>query len=380
MPNGIDGRRIAVFVTNEAYLNSSGGGVQWCTRDYKNTIESAGYNVKTLTYRNESSWISKFQRKLSPAPFQYLVPKKTVSSIERLVREQSKTIVFLNNSEPLVLAPELRRALSPDSKIIFCSHGAESTDLHNTRIFEPGSLPFHARRPAWLGRVIAAEAKQRQALNGTICISQDDVIYERWLGSPRVLFLPRSVEANPLDRNPVQNRFGTVSTLNHVPNLDGIRKLAAAIENFPELRFRVAGGPTAVGERLATKFSCIEYVGRVDDDELKSEVSTWKCFVNPVFCQGRGASTKVATALGWGLPVASTKVGVRGYVWDEDEIPTCETPLELASLVHKMCTDDDETWTQRTQSIFNLAPNVKHSGSLVRAFVASLEENDIQLY
>ncbi len=364
-----------IFVTNKSYVSTSGGGVQWCTRDYTNAIAAAGYSVESISYQNDQSLVSKVCRRIVPRPFEYLVPKQVTHSIERSVRRHSASVVFLNNSEPLILASELRKRFASSVKLIFCSHGAESTDLHNTQLFERKSLRRVARTSKWMGRVIDAEAKQRQCLDGTICISEDDVIFERWLGSPRILFLPRPVQINSLRRNPIANRFGTVSTLNHVPNLDGIRRLASKLDDSPGLQFRVVGGPPDIGRQLEANHRCVQYVGRLNDEELAEEAGTWKCFANPIFCQGRGASTKVAAALGWGLPVASTRVGVRGYRWDDSIMPLSEHCGDLATLITKYLSDEisDEEWSNRCRQISAMAPTAVHSGHLLRSFVDSLD-------
>jgi hypothetical protein len=59
--------------------------------------------------------------------------------------------------------------------------------------------------------------------------------------------------------------------------------------------------------------------------------------LNPVFWLSRGASMKLATALGWGLPVLTTQAGARGYEWGGAAVPVCaddprkfvQTALEL---------------------------------------------------
>ena len=43
-----------------------------------------------------------------------------------------------------------------------------------------------------------------------------------------------------------------------------------------------------------------------------------------------GCSTKVATGLVWGLPVLTSAAGMRGYSWNDSQLPHWETPAGLA--------------------------------------------------
>jgi hypothetical protein len=44
-----------------------------------------------------------------------------------------------------------------------------------------------------------------------------------------------------------------------------------------------------------------------------------------------GCSTKIATGLGWGLPLLTTAAGLRGYTWNEGNVPIYSTPGDLAN-------------------------------------------------
>jgi hypothetical protein len=81
---------------------------------------------------------------------------------------------------------------------------------------------------------------------------------------------------------------------------------------------------------MAARHRFVEYLGRLDDAQLRAEAATWCCFVHPLFVQAKGCSTKLGVALGWGLPIATTRLGARGYAWDEEAHPLHESPAELA--------------------------------------------------
>ena len=236
----------------------------------------------------------------------------------------------------------------------------------------PENLPKHMRHPSWLGRTIQEEIQQRQATDLVICICQEDVLFEQWLGAPRCLFLPRSIEVQDLDLKPVAGRIGCVATLNHEPNVDGIKQLAKELECSGDMVLRVVGGPVEVGKRLQEKFNAIEYVGRLSDEQLFDEAATWSAFTNPIFCQARGASTKVATALGWGLPVATTVVGARGYRWDESDIPLAKSTKELADICRLISYGDSNTWQMRAKQIRGLAPSLTEAGAMLASSLETI--------
>jgi hypothetical protein len=68
----------------------------------------------------------------------------------------------------------------------------------------------------------------------------------------------------------------------------------------------------------------------LSDTELRAEAATWSAFLNPIFCQARGCSTKLATALGWEIPIVTTPVGARGYVQVDGALTSADGPMEFA--------------------------------------------------
>ena len=52
-------------------------------------------------------------------------------------------------------------------------------------------------------------------------------------------------------------------------------------------------------------------------------MSSWGMFLNPVFWLSRGASMKLATGLRNGIPVLTTKNGMRGYDIDDNLVHLC---------------------------------------------------------
>jgi hypothetical protein len=348
------------------------GGVQWCTREYLKTLELANLQPQVRTFETDRRFVARLARKFRPRPFRNESPPAFLDELVRDCQQPANSIVFLNNTSALALAPALRERLGKQAKLIFLSHGVENTDLVNSLRLSPDMLAPHMKTPRWLGEVIFEEMRQRSAIDGVVCISAEDTIFENWLGTPAQLFLPRTIDCDDLASTHRTNMIGTVSTLNHGPNLDGIRKLAAELDHRGGVTLRVVGGPASVGESLQNEFACIEYVGRLDDDQLRVEAATWCAFTNPIFCQARGASTKVATALGWGLAVLTTPIGSRGYQWNDSILPRATSVRHLAEMCAEAAAGDVQLWRERAIQLRALAPKLEQVAELLGRFVSQI--------
>ena len=366
----VQGHRL-LFVSNHIYLEPSGGGVQWCTYEYLDTLRASGFDVLVHGYSPDRSLISRLSRRLHPRPFHRIVPPTLVDEIHaKVIRHDINWIAF-NNSEVCSIAEKLRFR-STHTRHLYLSHGAEITDELNSIRLSPASLPAHRRSSQWLGRSLLAQIAQRQAIDASICISAEDMQFERWLGSSNVHFLPRQVKPMLLEWRPQHKVIGTVATLDHAPNLHGIQSFAAYLRDS-DIQLRLVGGPERIGLSLQDSYPCIHYCGRLSDQDLAKEVASWMAFINPVFCHARGASTKVATALGWGLPVLSTPQGVRGYVWDEGLLPLSRTPRDLVGLVMRLSIEENlDNWRERALLVASLAPSLGQTAEHLNAFLVAL--------
>lgn len=365
-----NGERL-LLISNKGYLERTGGGVQWCTREYLQTLEEAGFDVLIHDYSPSRSLTSRLSRKLRPRPFRSIVPSTLADNVACRVHERKIGWIAYNNTEVCAIAEQLKKKV-PGTRHLFLSHGAEITDELNTIRLSPISIPPYRRSARWLGQSLLAQVSQRQVIDASICISAEDVEFERWLGVSNAYFLPRQVSKQPLEWRPRPGVIGTVATLDHAPNLHGLEAVASCISDSG-LQLRVVGGPERIGRSLQLKYPCIHYCGRLSDSELEAEAASWMAFINPIFCQARGASTKVATALGWGLPVLSTPQGVRGYVWDKDALPLATTPSNLADLAQNLAFQADPAALQkRALFVATLAPSLSQTADQLVAFLLAL--------
>jgi len=122
-----------------------------------------------------------------------------------------------------------------------------------------------------------------------------------------------------------------VGTLDHAPNLEG---LVDALDAFAQVnqhaQIRIAGGPARIGAWLSGRYSFVDYLGPISNAALEEEAATWNAFLHPIFCNPRGSSTKLATAIGWKIPIVTTAAGRRGYKWREGNLVEAETPAQFA--------------------------------------------------
>src|SRR6185312_11956650 len=247
----------ALFVSHASSLQEAGGGVQRCTREYAAALRAAGYGLVNVPYVEDRSLLLRVVRRLRPRPYHLQLPAGFAERCAAEARRSGAQWIFLNHGDTAPLAGQLE-ALAPGRfRTVLLSHGLDSTDyLHETRILRPAVRP-HDR--SWLGGQLFAEMGQRTHLDAVFCLSPTDQAIEQWLGARRVLMVPRTVTEAPLAAAPVPGRIGTISTLNHPPNHEGIVLFAAALAKHPGITLRLVGGPAEYGRALAARFSHLSY-------------------------------------------------------------------------------------------------------------------------
>lgn len=335
----------AVFVSSRVYLGGDGppGGVQICTREYQDVLRLAGIDARVVAYDPDRRLPTRLRRLLSRRPYRDLLPHDLA---HRIVAEaKGAAFVFLNQVDLTPLSEELRRRLSPDCHLVLLSHGLESVDLIHmlrARVIGNEFAGLKKRDVRVLGACLINECRYRKYLDLVFTLTPFETEIERWLGSRRVEWLPRSIPSDPLDWNPVPGRLGFVGTLNHPPNREGLELFLEALSeeksdrNGWPTRVRIVGGPTEAAAELARRYPWVEYLGPLTDPELRREARTWACFAHPLFCYARGCSTKLAIGLGWEIPVITTPAGQRGYEWRDGEVPLAKDPKGLARLALRL--------------------------------------------
>ena len=331
MPSG-------VFIHYAGHLDAGGGGVQACTREYYAELQTAGFRLTAVEIPPDRRLVTRLRRQVWSDPYANWID---VDDAVRRVQSAAPDAewVFINQHYMSELAPRLRGVLSPATRYVMLSHGLESTDyLHEMREIGGGPGPgVSKRRTLMLGWRLVQEARLNRAFDHVFCLSDFEKGIEHWLGSESVTMIPRTVTPAPLAWSPDGSRLGFVGTLDHQPNREGLVLFLRAYEAMGGRGIvRVAGGPERAGRALSEEFRSMRYLGPLSNEQLEAEASTWSCFLHPIFCYARGASTKLATALAWEIPIATTTTGHRGYRWSEGKLPTANDPASFAALAESM--------------------------------------------
>ncbi len=362
----------ALLVSHTVALQPGGGGVQRCSREYCDALRAAGFDLRMEIFSLDGSLSARVRRRITPAPHRHFLPAGLARRCLQAADTAGTNLIFLNHSETGPLAAELH-ALSPQPlHIVMLSHGLDSTDfLHEADI--SGASDRRPRRTASaLGRLLFTEMRERPEFAAVFCLSEVDLQIEHWLGTRRACLLPRIVEDRPLPWRPVPGRMGTVSTLDHPPNWDGLVRFceALAAAGAADVRLRVVGGPAERGRALAAAHAGVEYLGPFDDAQLAAEAATWAVFVNPIFRYARGCSTKLAQPLSWRLPAATTRAGARGYRWDETVVPLANDAAELARLALPLARSPGPASRAAVERIAAASPRLADIALLIRSTLA----------
>ncbi|BAZ01857.1 hypothetical protein NIES37_58640 [Tolypothrix tenuis PCC 7101] len=368
----------ALFVSEQKYLKDTPGGVQICTREYINTLITVGFAISFLSYSTETKILTRIKRKLQPRPYVNRLPVDLAEKVVYAAKKNNIKWIFLNQVDTAPIAQTIRESLGDQCKIILLSHGLESTDIfHNirTKYGDSNFSKFSSTDLRVLAQSLVAECIHRQYIDYVFCLSSFEAEIEHWLGAKNVTWLPRTIPINPLTWSPHSSRLGFVGTIDHSPNREGLILFLEALEKIvpTNVRLRLVGGPENASKFISQRFSFVEYLGQLSNEELEAEASTWSCFVHPLFCYSRGCSTKLAIALGWQIPVITTQPGCRGYSWNQGILPLAKTPDILAQLAINML--DSETANATRQEIFNIVkscPTLKNIAEQVNSCLSIL--------
>jgi glycosyltransferase involved in cell wall biosynthesis len=301
-----------LLITDKAHVDYElAGGVQLCTNEFITYFEKAGYIIEIFRVQPALTKIKKLKIRMGLEAYSLYEIDHYVNSIVAKIRDSGINIILFNQVNLGHWAANLKNVLPHHVRYICLSHGNESGDyLHDLT---------QERKPSFtdtwrLGKLLIREKQIFQDLDGVITISEQETAIDSWIGAKRLLFLPRILKPNPVNWQPNNERIGFVGTLNHLPNLEGIRLLA---EELTKVNFAaelvLVGGPELIGRKLAMQYPFIKYKGSLDNTQLLTEIQNWSLFLNPVFWYARGSSTKLAQAINWCIPVLTTPAGARGY-------------------------------------------------------------------
>jgi hypothetical protein len=311
------------------------GGVQVCTHEYIEVIRATGVDLEFCTFDADRRLSTRVMRRFNTSHhFRPAEPNLEKRLAEQITRAQPDYL-FLNQSNTAGLAAKIRPHLPKGSKIVLLSHGLESTDLLNvvrTSRWLPIQPQVRPTAASAIGHELLCESIFRRDIDLVLVLSPSDIVLEQWVGAQRAAWLPRVVANRPLDWQPPGNRIGYLGTLDHSPNLEGLVDVLKELEkhDIGTLRVRVVGRPQEIGRWLRNRFRSVDYLGSLDDSALGKEASSWNAMIHPQFCCARGCSTKLATGIGWQIPIVTTELGCRGYEWKNGRFVVAATPGDFA--------------------------------------------------
>jgi hypothetical protein len=366
-----------IFVSYRNYLDAPRGGVQVCTREYIEIIKAAGVDLRFCPFEGDRRLSTRILRRFVSSGYFRPAEPTVLDTVAQLAAESRPDFVFLNQVALAPLAHEIRDRIPSACKIVLLSHGLESTDLlHLVRLRR--RLPLNGRvRPnsaIALGQAILCENTSRAHVDLVCTLSPFDAHLERWVGAAHVGWLPRVVNPEPLDWLPVGTRLGFVGTLDHAPNLEGLVEVLERLslrDDVGRLRVRVIGGPVVTGRWLMQRYPLVDYLGPLDDSELRDEARTWNAFLHPIFCHPRGCSTKLAAAIAWEIPIVTTPAGHRGYTWMAGSLLLAETPNGFASIcVELLDQGKAEEARQNVAQIAKSSPRIDDVAATLREMLS----------
>jgi len=348
----------AIFLTNKIYIDKSlnEGGVRLCTEDYIELL-SCKFDLLIFPVENRKSIWYRILVKLGINHYNDFNNQLKVKELHNLILKNDITYLFLNQCNTAFFGIELKKHIRDKISVFICSHGNESGDLLHQLTRFRNVLPFYRKVLAnWtLGKTIRAEVNQRaNGIDGVLTVSEVETQIENWLGAKKVFFVPRTIVFHPLPYNNQLGVVGFLGDLSHAPNFHGIKSLCEAlkrIQNIKGLQIRIVGSSTAESEILQRDYPFVNCLGYLSNEELAKECESWSFFLNPVFYYSRGVSTKLAKALGMGLPVITTEIGNRGYQWEEGNLPTVNSPEEMANKILELAFNSDKIQHYRKQVI-----------------------------
>ena len=366
----------AVFLTNKDSLYSEiTGGVQLCSQEFHGLISKIDELEVTDYYVKFTRKI--FDRIIIRLGFEnynmYDVRKDSIELL-KYIENTNVEVVFINMTSLIGYSKIIKQKFGRKVKIVLLSHGNHSGDfLHliSKPIDGPNRLKSLLRKVR-LGLLISKESLFRvRFLDSVITLSETEKQIENWFGSKKSIFVPRQLEPKFINYNPIKGRVGFVGRLDHPPNLQGIQILLEALKTcgFEEVEFRLVGAPLNYGASIKDDYPFINYLGELSDYELEDEVSTWAIFINPVWWYSTGASTKLAKAISWGIPIITTTAGMRGYFWKEGELITADTPVEMAKLLCDISHDLDRVakCEQNTKRVARSGLTISELTELIRS-------------
>ncbi|MEY3965959.1 MAG: hypothetical protein RL263_1128 [Bacteroidota bacterium] len=366
----------AIFLTNkESLFAEITGGVQLCSQEFHGLIgKIEELDVSDYYVKFTRNILDRIIIKLGFENYNMYDIRKDTAALLKYINDSKIEVVFINMASLIGYAEVIKQKFGEKVKVVLLSHGNHSGDfLHliSKPIDNPNRIKSFLRKVR-LGLLISKESLFRvRYLDSVITLSETEKQIENWFGSKKTIFLPRKLEPKYINHKPIKGRIGFVGRLDHPPNLQGIQIVLEALKTLEteEIEFRLVGAPLSYGALIKDNYPFVKYLGELSDNELEDEVSTWTIFINPVWWYSTGASTKLAKAISWGIPIITTTAGMRGYFWKEGELIIADTPEEMAKRLIYISQDLDQVvkCEQNTKKVAQSGLTISELTDLIRS-------------
>jgi len=327
-----------LFISNQKFLDEKQkeGGVRVCTLEFIRLLQTR-FEVVLFPVDYQYTLLKRIKLKAGVNIYNDYEPEGYREQLTGVLRQNRIKYVFLNLTNTMRFAALIKSLQLEDVKVILCSHGNETGDyLHEMVRFGQQQNVFKRLLSSYvLGSLLKLESSYRlEYLDMVLSVSPVEEQIERWLGIRHTFMVPRTVDYRPLTHVPVPNRVGFIGDLSHWPNRFGVLEMCTALARHQHnVVVRLVGAPESFGKEMEGKFSFVQYMGFLPEAELEKEMASWAFFLNPVFYYSRGVSTKLAKALGRGIPVITTVPGNRGYRWSDGGLLVAENAADMAKLI-----------------------------------------------
>lgn len=347
-------KRRALFITNKKYIDyaSAEGGVKYCTAEYINLIQTT-FQVVFFPLDIKSSVLYRIKNRLGLNVYNDYRTSDYEAALKKVITENNIELVFLNLTNTILFSRRIKK-LFPVIKIILCSHGNESGDFLHEMVLHKKQRNLNSTMANYaLGKMLRTESEYRRYVDMVLTVSDIELSIEKWLGARKAYMVPRSITGETINYIPFPGRIGFFGDLTHAPNYYGVNQVCDALKKMSvqNIELRLAGMGESTGRAIEREYSFVRYLGYLTEQQLSDEVSRWTFSINPVFYYSRGVSTKLGKALSWGIPVITSKKGMRGYKWQEGKILSCETAEQMASTISAFANDKCAADFYRTEAL-----------------------------
>jgi len=368
----------ALFISDENEFNSKiEGGVQICSQEYYNLLESSGFDLITFYISISRKLIYRILRKINLDVYNLYCPDDYIEKIVRIIKNNNITWIFLNKSELIRFAKAIKIKCGHSVNIVVLSHGNETSDyLHElTRTSDAQNIFQLFIGIIRLGLNLYLESLLRiNYINNVVTMSEVEQNIEKWLGISDPIYIPRIIKIENVCWTPENNNVGFIGTLDHIPNRLGLQMIfeELRLREIENIKINLIGSRKSTGQYFSEKYKFVRYLGMLSANEALEEMKKWSFILNPVFWFARGASTKLAKIIGWGIPPITTIAGTRGYRWSDGNLLITQNSVEdfVDKLVWNLKNPGSaEFWREQTILVSQSSSSIKELG---RQFVQQL--------